>query len=82
MFLVDLVIWDPPFGLHGKEQGFEWDLAAPTEDKILELLDQLVITHSDSKPGFFVYVHADKSMFVDMIKVSPPGPFPGNSFTG
>jgi predicted RNA methylase len=66
--LLDLVIWDPPFGLHSKDEGFKWDVSAPDEEQILGLLDQLTLLHSDSHPAFFMYIHVDKSMFVNMIK--------------
>jgi hypothetical protein len=57
---LDLVIWDPPFGLHAKDEGFKWDIAAPDEEQILGLLDQLTLLHSDSRPVFFMYIQGVK----------------------
>ena len=48
---VDLVIWDPPFGLYKNKPGFLWDTEAPTKDQIVTMFNEISLLHADSRPS-------------------------------
>jgi len=64
---VDLVIWDPPFGLYKNKPGFLWDTEAPTKDQIVTMFDEITLLHADSRPSFYMYIHVHDTVLSEFL---------------
>ena len=62
---VDLVCWDPPFGIYSKLEGCKWDTDRLSVPEITSLLKQLHLMNNNK--CFLVYVHVSTLVLCDFI---------------